>query len=81
MPSTNYLRDVWPGVVNRRYDGGGHLIALVEMDIEVLGELLRIPKGHILTRDQALCYPGDVQHVFRQGEASGSGTYEPHAQR
>lgn len=78
---TNYLRDVWPGVVARRYDEqGGHMIALVEMDIEVLGELLRIPKGHVLTREQALCYPGDVQHVFRKGDASGSGTYEPDTQ-
>lgn len=56
------------------------MIALVVMDIEVLGELLRIPKGHALTRDQTLAYPGDVQHVFRHGETSGSGTYEPDTQ-
>ena len=79
---TNYFRDVWPRVVARRYDlQGGYMIALVEMDIEVLGELVRIPKGHTLTREQALCYPGDVQHVFKRGDAAGNGIYEPHAQR
>jgi len=79
---TNYFRDVWPRVVARRYDEqGGYMIALIEMDIEVLGELVRIPRGHKLTREQALCYPGDVQHVFKRGDAAGSGTYEPHAQR
>ncbi len=71
----NYFRDVWPRVVERRYDSGGYLIALQEMDIEVLGELVRIPRGHQLTRDQALCYPGDVQHVFRPGESGGSGLH------
>lgn len=70
---TDYFRDVWPRVVARRYDGGGWMIALVEMDIEVMGELLRIPAGHKLTRDQALAYPGDVQHVWRRDETSGTG--------
>ena len=70
---TDYMRDVWPHVVARRYNGGGHLIALVEMDIEVLNELVHILPGQILTRDQALNYPGDVQHVLPRGEASGTG--------
>ena len=71
--NTNYMRDVWPRVVARRYDNGGHMIAQVEMTIEMGEELCHIPKGHHLTRSQALCYPGDVMHVFRQGESSGEG--------
>jgi hypothetical protein len=59
--------------VNRRYDSGGHMIALTALTIEVEGEPLIIPRGHHLTREQALNYPGDVLHVFRQGEASGEG--------
>lgn len=70
---TNYFREVWPRVVARRYDGGGHMVALQEMDIEVMGELVRIPKDHKLSRDEALCYPGDVMHVFKKGEAAGTG--------
>lgn len=71
--STNYFRDVWPRVVERRYAGGGWMIALAAMDIEVDDELLHIPVGHKLTRDQALAYPGDVQHVWRRDETSGTG--------
>lgn len=74
---TDYFRDVWPRVVARRYDNGGHMIALVEMDIEIMDELLHIPAGHRLTRDQALAYPGDVQHVLPRGETSGTGTWMP----
>jgi len=76
MSGTNYFRDVWPRVVARRYDGGGHMIALVEMDIEVDEELVRIPRGHKLTREQALRYPGDVQHVLPRGESSGAGVLD-----
>lgn len=79
---TDYFRDVWPRVVARRYDEqGGHMLALVEMDIEVLGELVHVTPGRVLTRDEALCYHSDVQHVFRKGETGGSGTYEPDTQQ
>ncbi len=71
--ATNYFRDVWPKVVTRRYDGGGHMVALQEMDIEVDEELVRIPKNHALSREEALRYPGDVMHVFKRGESCGQG--------
>lgn len=67
---------MWPKIVQRRYDSGGYMIALVEMDIEVDDELVRIPKRHHLTRDQALHYPGDVLHVLPRGESSGVGVLE-----
>lgn len=70
---TDYFREVWPRVVAYRYDKGGHMVALVEMDIEVDEELCHIPKGHKLTREQALYYPGDVLHVFRKDETGGAG--------
>ncbi len=65
---TNYFRDVWPRVVARRYDGGGWMIALQALTIEMDGEPLKIPKMHRLTREEALCYPGDVAHVFPNEE-------------
>lgn len=70
--ATNFKRE-WHSVVARRYDGGGYMIALTDLTIEVDEELLHIPKGHHLTREQALCYPGDVQHVLPRGETSGAG--------
>lgn len=75
--ATNYFKHVWPGIVNRRYDLGGYMIALTEMTIEIGEELLHIPVGHHLTREQALNYPGDVQHVIRTGETSGTGYLSP----
>jgi len=71
--ATNYFRDVWPQVVARRYDGGGYMLAMQEMDIEVNEELVRIPKNHRLSREEALRYPGDVVQVFKKGEAAGMG--------
>lgn len=63
----------WEAYVDRRYDGDGHMIALNELTIEMGAELCHIPKGHKLSREEAKCYPGDVQHVFRKGETSGAG--------
>jgi len=53
-------------VTNRQYDTGGWQIALTPLTIEVDGEPLAIPAGHRLTREQALCYPGDVQSAYDQ---------------
>lgn len=69
--STNYLAQVWPGVVRRRYGLGGYMVAQQTMDVEVLGELVHIEAGQKLSEDEALVYRGDVMHVFRTGETSG----------
>lgn len=63
---TDYMTDIWPGVVRRRYANGGKLIAAVPCDIEVLGELVHIEVGQSLTEDQALVFSGDVLRGWRQ---------------
>ena len=61
--STNY-RQLRRENVARHYDRGGHMIALTDATIEIDGEPLHIPKGHRLTREQALNYGGDVQYIM-----------------
>jgi hypothetical protein len=62
MMATDF-RKVHRENVNRHYDRGGLMIALTDTTIEMGGEPLHIPKGHRLTREQALNYAGDVEYV------------------
>ena len=62
--TTDYMRDVWPRVVARRYDLGGHMVALGACDLVVDGVAVHIEVDQVLTRDQATVYGGDVLHIL-----------------
>jgi hypothetical protein len=73
--TTNYYRDVWPRCVAHHYDDmRGWMMALTDVTIEIDGEPLHIPRGHRLTRQQALNYAGDVKYVYPVDQAASKRT-------